>query len=322
MVERSPTAHAVSDAPATAGEPPEPSGDGPPWELATWWSALAGRAPSTGEAYRHDVGAFVTWAGRAGVTGPDDVDHRLVRRYIAFLGTRGLARATVARSGSALRSYFRWAKRRGLIAIDPTLTLRTPAGPSRLPRVPGAADTVALLDDLEERSVDGARALRDRAVVEVLYGAGVRVSELCGMDLDDVDATACTITVLGKRAKVRRIPVPPTVIAAVDGYREGARSELATATTPPRALFVNLRGHRLTPRDARRIIERCRARDGRRLHPHALRHAYATHLLEGGADLRSVQELLGHADVGTTQIYTHLTIDRVRAVYDDTHPRA
>ncbi len=322
MVERSPTAHAVSGAPATVGEPPIASSDGSPWELAAWWSALAGRAPSTGAAYHHDVGAFVTWAGRAGVTGPGEVDHRLVRRYVAFLSTRGLARSTVARSGSALRSYFRWAVRRGITATDPTLTLRTPAGPSRLPRVPRAADTVALLDDLEARSVDGARALRDRAVVEVLYGAGVRVSELCGMDLDDVDRTACTITVLGKRAKVRRIPVPPTVIGAVADYRERARSALANPATPPEALFVNLRGHRLTPRDARRIVERCRVDDGRRLHPHALRHAYATHLLEGGADLRSVQELLGHADVGTTQIYTHLTIDRVRAVYDDTHPRA
>jgi site-specific recombinase XerD len=181
---------------------------------------------------------------------------------------------------------------------------------------------VALLDDLAAASSTGARELRDRAVVEVLYGAGVRVSELCGMDVDDLDPVAGTVTVLGKRAKVRRIPVPPTVITALGEYLETARPTLTTPSTPRRALFVNLRGHRLTPRDANRIVQRCRAGDGRRLHPHALRHAYATHLLEGGADLRSVQELLGHADVGTTQIYTHLTIDRVRAVYDDTHPRA
>jgi integrase/recombinase XerC len=337
VVERSQTADAQRDARSAAGERDEApvrvatgsTGTGPPvpesesdWQLGAYRLSLSGRAPSTGEAYGRDVSAFVEWAARADVTGAAQVDHRMIRRYIAFLATRGLARSSVSRAGSSLRSYFRWAQRRGLTDTDPTIALRTPSGPARLPRVPRVAETVALLDDLEQQARSDVGAARDRAVIEVLYGAGVRVAELCGMDLDDLDRPACAVTVLGKRSKARRIPVPATVVEAVDAYLVSARPALVTPETPANALFVNRRGHRLTPRDARRIVERCGNDDGRRLHPHALRHAYATHLLSGGADLRSVQELLGHADVGTTQIYTHLTIERVQSVYDDTHPRA
>ena len=160
-------------------------------------------------------------------------------------------------------------------------------------------------------------------MLEVLYGAGLRVAECCGLRLADCDLDRGLVTVLGKGSKVRRVPIgePARRRARARGSTDG-RPELATATSPADAVFLNRRGRALTPRDARRILDRHPLPDGRALHPHALRHAYATHLLEGGADLRAVQELLGHADLATTQIYTHVTRDRLRAVYEATHPRA
>jgi len=157
-------------------------------------------------------------------------------------------------------------------------------------------------------------------VLELLYGAGLRVSECCGLDTGDVDLRRRTVTVLGKGAKTRRLPLGDAAAHAVRDYLRHGRDLLLCEPTP--AMFVNARGHRLGTRDVRRIVARYPLADGRSLHPHALRHAFATHLLEGGADLRVVQELLGHADVGTTQVYTHVTRDRLRLVYERTHPRA
>ena len=164
--------------------------------------------------------------------------------------------------------------------------------------------------------------LRDLAVLELLYGTGIRVSECCGLDDHDLDLGRRMVTVLGKGAKIRRIPLGDPAADALSAWTRHGRPVLETAETPVGAVFLNQRGRRLGPRDARRILERHPLPDGRTLHPHALRHAYATHLLEGGADLRTVQELLGHADLATTQIYTHLTRERLRAVYESTHPRA
>ena len=242
-----------------------------------------------------------------------------------------MARPTIARKAAALRSFFGWLRRRGVVATDPTRNLRTPKGDRRLPKVPKAAEVAALLDEAPpvgaatDGEVDGVGAavgLRDAAVLEVLYGAGLRISELCGLGPSDVDLRGGMVTVLGKRSKIRRVPVGEAAIAAIRAYLDAGRTNLAGPLTPPDALFLNRRGRRLTPRDARRILERRLLTDGRAISPHTLRHAYATHLLEGGADLRAVQELLGHADVATTQLYTHLTKDRLRAVYDVTHPRA
>jgi site-specific recombinase XerD len=189
--------------------------------------------------------------------------------------------------------------------------------------MPRKNEAAALLDELS----DGAetfdpRALRDLAVVELLYGAGLRVSECCGLDVGDVDLRRSLVTVLGKGAKVRRLPLGEPACNAVAAYLRAGRSLLQPSAEAGRAMFLNARGRRLSPRDVRRVLDRHPLADGRSLHPHALRHAYATHLLEGGADLRAVQELLGHADVGTTQIYTHVTRERMRAVYERTHPRA
>jgi site-specific recombinase XerD len=232
-----------------------------------------------------------------------------------------------------MRSYLRYLRRHGVIDGDPGAGLKSPKGAARLPRVPHLDEANELLDAASDdpspdapggRRDDVARAvvLRDLAVLEVLYGAGLRVAECCSLHVGDVDLRRGLLTVLGKGAKVRRVPVGEPARDAIAEWLDRGRAVLAVPESPPDAVFLNRRGHQLTPRDARRIVARHPLGDGRTLHPHALRHAYATHLLEGGADLRAVQELLGHADLATTQIYTHVTRDRLRAVYDATHPRA
>jgi site-specific recombinase XerD len=288
-------------------------------------STLTALSAHTRRAYTHDVETFVAWCERGGCPDPAALDHRTLRRYLAYLQTRGLARPTIARSAAAVRAYVRYLRRHDVLTHDVAVALRSPKGRKRLPRVPRAADTHALLASAARpvEDPDGGVspvARRDLAVLELLYGAGLRVGECCGLDIGDVDLRHRRVTVLGKGAKVRRLPLGEPARHAIAGYLRAARP--AMLLEPTNALFVNLRGRRLTPRDARRILERFPLSDGRTLHPHALRHAFATHLLEGGADLRAVQELLGHADVGTTQVYTHVTRDRLRTVYEQTHPRA
>jgi integrase/recombinase XerC len=301
------------------------------WPVEAFVASLTGASPHTRQAYESDLRQFVAWAERGGAAGPEAVDHLVLRRYLAYLTTRGMTRPTIARKAAALRKFFGWLRRRGEVESDPTRNLRTPKGDRRLPRVPKAGEVADLLDavppsgeaeGVELTDLGAAVALRDAAVLEVLYGAGLRISELCGLGPSDVDLRGGMVTVLGKRSKVRRVPLGEAAISAIRAYVDGGRTNLSGPLTPPDALFLNRRGRRLTPRDARRILERRLLSDGRAISPHSLRHAYATHLLEGGADLRAVQELLGHADVATTQLYTHLTKDRLRAVYDATHPRA
>jgi site-specific recombinase XerD len=301
------------------------------WATDEFSASLSGSSDHTRAAYGHDVAEFVEWAARGRLT-PQGLDHRTLRRYLGYLDTRGFARTTIARKAAAVRAYLRYLHRRGVIDADPGRSLRTPKGAARLPRVVRSEEAGALLDraahSLEHGAGDEidllehAIALRDQAVLEVLYGAGLRVAEACGIRLDDCDLGRGLLTVLGKRAKIRRVPVGEPAVDALAAWLSDGRPHLATDASPPGAVFLNRRGHELTPRDARRILDRHPLDDGRTLHPHALRHAYATHLLEGGADLRAVQELLGHADLSTTQIYTHVTRDRLRAVYEATHPRA
>ncbi len=288
--------------------PPVPTA----WDLAGFDAWLGGRAASTRRAYVSDLRAFAGWAARGGVDGPERVDRMLLRRYLASLSTRRLARATVARRAAALRCYFSWLLRQGRLGSDPARSLRAPSGGGRLPRVLSGAEVADLLDVGATTAVDR----RDVAVLELLYAAGLRVSELCGLDRGDVDLRGRTVTVLGKGAKQRRVPVHDTAVAALRTWLEGGREEMAG---PPEAVFVNRRGSRLGPRDVRRILDR---RAAAPTHPHALRHTYATHLLDGGADLRVVQELLGHASLATTQVYTHVSKERLRTVYGSTHPRA
>jgi integrase/recombinase XerC len=303
------------------------------WATDGFLASLSGSSEHTRAAYAHDVEEFVTWLGRGGIA-PERLDHRVLRRYLAYLDTRGFARSTVARKAAAVRAYLRWLHRHGVIATDPGRALRAPKGTSRLPRVVRADEADALLDGAMAKRDEPVAAegevdllahavnLRDVALLEVLYGAGVRVAEACGLRIEDCDLRRGLLTVLGKRSKIRRVPIGEPAVDALDAWLREGRSQLTTGDSPSDAVFLNQRGRLLTPRDARRVLERHTLPDGRTLHPHALRHAYATHLLEGGADLRAVQELLGHADLATTQIYTHVTRDRLRAVYEATHPRA
>jgi site-specific recombinase XerD len=304
------------------------------WERDAFLRSVSSLSANTVAAYGRDVAEFVAWAERARLTGPADVDHVCLRRYLAYLNTRRLARRSVARKAAALRRYFAWLARTGAIATDPSRRLSAPRGEGRLPHVL-KADELDVLLGVSEGDVDGdgedgegadARARsgdpvdrRDRAVVELLYGSGLRVGELCGLRPVDVDLMRGQILVWGKGSKQRLLPMSEPSREAVRAWVESARSALVTEATPADALFVNRRGHRLTPRDVRRILDR---RSASPTHPHALRHTFATHLLDGGADLRAVQELLGHADLATTQLYTHVSKERLRSVYDATHPRA
>jgi integrase/recombinase XerC len=292
--------------------------------------ALSALSENTRRAYAHDAREFVQWCERGGCPDASALDHRVLRRYLAYLQTRGFSRSSTSRKAASVRAYVRHLRRRGVLARDVAAAVQSPKGVRRLPRMPRKAEASALLDGMAEQADEAgpgvARARRDLAVVELLYGAGLRVSECCGLDVGDVDLRRATVTALGKGAKVRRIPLGEPARDAVAAYLRSGRAALQVAVQPSTgagdALFLNARGHRMTPRDVRRVLDRHPLADGRALHPHALRHAYATHLLEGGADLRAVQELLGHADVGTTQIYTHVTRERMRAVYERTHPRA
>jgi site-specific recombinase XerD len=300
------------------------------WRLAEFATSLTNVSANTIAAYRRDLEGFVVWAGRSGRDEPGSVDRLLLRRYLAHLHTRSYAPRSVARKAAALRRYFGWLRHVGAIEVDPSRALSAPAGESRLPRVLSGPELHVLLDEPPARTDDDPAALRlrDDAVLEVLYGCGLRVGELCGLDLTDVALRTRTLTVWGKGAKQRQVPLGQPAADALEGWLRQGRPEVvaASAAADPRleaaaevAVFLNRRRRRLTPRDVRRILDR---RAASPTHPHALRHSYATHLLDGGADLRVVQELLGHSDVATTQIYTHVSKERLKQVHGQTHPRA
>ncbi len=291
------------------------------WHEAEFLASLTSVGPRTIEAYAGDLAGFVEWADRGGVAGPAAVDRTLLRRYVAHLATRRYARRSVARKVSTLRRYFGWTTRTGRSAADPSAGLSAPRGEGRLPHVLHQDELNQLLDDPPAPVLEDPASVRarDDAVLEVLYGSGLRVAELCSLDVGDLDLDRGRATVWGKGGKQRTVPLSEPSVAALRAWLADGRAELATEQSPPEAVFVNRRGRRLTPRDARRILDR---RASHPTHPHALRHTFATHLLDGGADLRAVQELLGHADLATTQRYTHVSRERLRAVYDASHPRA
>lgn len=311
---------------------PRPSAVGPvacwpvtsgtdPWRQEGFERSLTAAAPTTVRAYLADLEGFTTWVGRLGIDDPAAVDRRTLRRYVAYLGTRRYARRSIARKASALRRYFAWLRRTGVVATDPAVGLSTPSGDGRLPRVLRDEELRHLLDEPPAR-VDGDPSpirQRDTAVLELLYGSGLRVSELCGLRPEDIDLSSAVVRVWGKGAKQRQVPLNPPTVAALDAWITRGRAELVAEGSPADAVFLNQRGGRLGPRDVRRLLDR---RAQAPTHPHALRHTFATHLLDGGADLRAVQELLGHADLATTQQYTHVSKERLRRVVDATHPRA
>jgi site-specific recombinase XerD len=291
------------------------------WHEGDFLASLTSVAPRTVEAYGTDLAGFATWAERGGVSGPEDVDRTLLRRYVAHLSTRRYAKRSIARKVSALRRYFAWAARTDRIQADPSSGLSAPRGEGRLPRVLRQDELVTLLDDPPATVAgdDPAVRARDDAVLELLYGSGLRIGELCALGPADLDLDRGRALVWGKGGKQRAVPLSAPAITALRAWIDGPRRSVAAGGADIDALFLNRRGHRLTPRDARRIVDR---RAAAPTHPHALRHTFATHLLDGGADLRAVQELLGHADLATTQRYTHVSRERLRSVYDATHPRA
>ena len=291
------------------------------FELDAFQRSLAGESAATQRAYMADVTALVDWLERAGIETPQQVDRLTLRRYLAYCSTRRYARRTIARKASTMRRYFSWARRAGLVASDPARRLAAAAGEARLPRVLSPGELAELLEP-DRAALDGEDEvwrLRDDAVLELLYGCGLRVSECCGLDLDGVELGARTVTVWGKGSKQRRVPMGEPAAEALARWLESGRCRLELGGEAGPAVFVNHRLRRLGPRDVRRILD---ARSPVPTHPHALRHTYATHLLDGGADLRVVQELLGHASLRTTEVYTHVSTERLVHAYEAAHPRA
>ncbi len=278
-------------------------------------------SPHTIAAYEHDLAQFAQWVRRRGIKDVGGVDRTGLRAFVANLGQQGYARRSVARKASAVRSLLRWAALRGYIDADPSLDLSIPKLDKPLPRVLKAADASRLCD---LPPADDPIGLRDRAVLELLYGSGLRVAELCSLDVDDVDIHGSSIIVMGKGRKERQVPLSDPARAALKAYLAVRRVLLErNGGGDAAALFIGERGRRLGPRGVRHMIAKyMRAEGVRPVGPHALRHSFATHLLDGGADLRAVQELLGHEDLATTQIYTHVSTERLRSVYEKTHPRA
>jgi integrase/recombinase XerC len=248
------------------------------------------------------------------------LDVRVLRSWLARLRTGGSARTTLARRAAAVRVFTAFAVKRGYASSDPGLMLGTAKGHRTLPQVLRQHDVVRLL---EPQADDGPIALRDAAMLELLYATGVRVGELCGLDLGDLDLGRRLIRVLGKGAKERAVPFGLPAERALRSWLDEGRPELVRPTSGP-AVFLGARGARIDQRAVRRTVHARMAKveGAPDLGPHALRHTAATHLLEGGADLRTVQELLGHATLATTQLYTHVTVDRLKATYDRAHPRA
>jgi site-specific recombinase XerD len=290
----------------------------PPWcdrSVHAYLSRLEaerGLSPHTIAAYRRDLGQFFTFCDRAGARSVDQVTRRHVRRFLAHLATRRYARTTIARKASAVRAFFTDAVRRGELERSPATGIAPPKRPKTLPKALSAAGLSRVLDALP---TDTPLDLRDRALLEVLYASGVRVAELAALTTADLPQ-GDFMRVVGKGERERVVPLGAQARAALDAYIADGRPALVTPATGD-ALWVGARGGRLDARSIRRVVRTRLA-----TFPHALRHSFATHLLEGGADLRAVQELLGHIELGTTQLYTSVTRRHLRATYERSHPRA
>jgi integrase/recombinase XerC/integrase/recombinase XerD len=300
-----------------------PVGDvAPPWrealQLFDRELRRLGAAERTRQAYGVDMGQFAAWATAMDVD-PDGVDYKTLRRFVASLSHRRSAPRTVARKIAALRRFFGMLVEHGMIGANPADLLHAPKRPDSLPRALKASELAGLLDAIPATTP---LELRDRAMFEVAYGCGLRAEELVNLDVSSVDFDAEELRVEGKGGRTRLMPVGEPALRAVAAWLERGRAALDANADP--ALFLSKSGRRLSTSDVRRRL-RTWARHARaqvHVHPHALRHSFATHLLEGGADLRSIQELLGHATISTTQVYTRVESARLRAAYAKSHPRA
>jgi len=277
-------------------------------------------SPHTVAAYRTDLEQFAEFCRRLGGEMPV-ADTQAVRRFLAQLTTREYARASVARKASSIRAFFRYQVRRKVRQDNPASQVVTPKRGRRLPTVLKDAHVEALLSLPPS---DDPFGLRDRAILELLYACGFRVGELVGLDVGSIDAHRRQVRVLGKGRKERLVPIGEPALAAVRAYLEDGRPEIVREGSPPAAMFYNRRGKRMGPRDVRAMVANYvrEVIPGGKASPHTFRHTFATHLLEEGADLRAVQELLGHVDLRTTQIYTQVSRERMRKAYDESHPRA
>lgn len=276
-------------------------------------------------AYRTDLIHLATFLHRSS-SSLEDADHALLRRFLAQQHALGYARASIARRVGAIHTFYRWAVDEGTIAHDPSLLLGRPKVANRLPtvlRAREAADLVEVPDaDETDDPIERAVALRDRAILELLYGSGLRVSEVTSLRRDDFDLDGARVLVRGKGSKERRVPVSDDAVLAVRAWLADGRVHLAADAGSP--LFLNRKHKPMSPRDVRAMVDGYAGvlLPGRRIGPHTLRHSYATHLLEGGADIRAVQELLGHSSVATTQRYTHVSRARLFKAHEQAHPRA
>jgi integrase/recombinase XerC len=271
------------------------------------------------KAYSRDLSLFAAYAGTRGWK---QIDHIAVRGFLSQLYEKGLSKTSVARALAAVRSLYRWLAREGLVEQNPAKLVATPKLPKKLPRVPTIEEMNSVIDG--EMPEVAAFPERDRLMLELLYGCGIRNSELTGINLDDIRLSAEAILIRGKGKKERYVPFGASVTAALKAYLPERQKILTAFNKQTAALLINRRGGRLTTRSVGRIIKKIAVAKGLSpdVHPHTLRHAFGTHMLEEGADLRAIQELLGHERLATTQRYTQLSMKHVLQVYDQTHPRA
>ena len=281
-----------------------------------------GLRPRTLGAYRSDIGRFVTYIDQLGVSAPEEAGPGILHDYTAHLRNRGLATTTIRRAHSALRAYFGFLVTEGIVEEDPTGRMDRPAATRKLPEFLSQVEAARVVEAVDP---DSPVYWRNRAVLELLYATGMRVSELTGLSLGDLDAEDGSCLVFGKGGKERLVPVGALALEVVGRYLAGVRPRLDRGKGKGKgAVFLNQRGTPLSRMSVWTIVSQAARRTGieRRISPHTLRHSCATHLLEGGADLAAVQELLGHADISTTQIYTHLDREYLRATHRRFHPRS
>ncbi|GAA1340651.1 tyrosine recombinase XerC [Arthrobacter roseus] len=286
--------------------------------------AERGRSINTCRAYESDLTSLLLYCSAGGASVLEDISLNMLRGWLGALNTKGQARSTLARRAAAARSFAAWAVREELISVNPALRLRAPKREQTLPHVLAHAQLSTLFESLESEATEGEPiAVRNRAFLELLYATGIRVGELTGLDVDDVDHDRRMVKVLGKGNKERFVPYGVPAGTAVDDWLRRGRPAIANEHSGA-ALFLGRRGKRVDQRQVRAVVASLFGAlpDTSASGPHALRHTAATHLLDGGADLRGVQELLGHSSLATTQIYTHVSVDRLRTTYQQAHPRA
>jgi integrase/recombinase XerC len=307
----------LSEAPAVANPPPDLAPDGLAAEVQAFRDHLGQHSPHTQSAYWRDLATVLEFCRQQGIDSWAQLDKRALRTYVMWRHSQGIGGRSLQRNLSAIRRFLRFLIERGQLKHNPAQGLRAPKAPKRLPKVLDVDQAASLLDGQAEDFA----GRRDQAMFEILYSSGLRVSELVGLNTPDIDAKEGLVTVLGKGKKTRVVPIGRQALTCLAVWlRE--RGAYCSAEEP--ALFIGRNGRRISVRAVQERLRRFAIRQGLdvHVHPHMLRHSFASHLLESSGDLRAVQELLGHADLGTTQVYTHLDFQRLAQVYDQTHPRA